>query len=910
MEFRILGPLVVLDDGEELPLGPAKERTVLAALLLRAGSIVSRTQLVEDLWGESPPLTAARAVNVYVSQLRKTLARNGGAAIETRAPGYVLAVDPESVDAVRFQRLAAAARERAAAGELEAAATLMREALALWRGPALMGIELEGAGRDDVARLEELRLAAGLEWIDYELALGRHEQLIAELERLVARYPLDERLRGQLVLALYRAGRQADALQAYRNARETLVKELGLEPSPSLQRLQKAILNQDPSLAAPAGTGRAVPARRARRRPLYAAVALAAAAVAGLLAMRGFDHGPAPAVVANSLVRLDASGRRVEAVTPVGALPQHAAAFGNALWLLSVRSGTLSRVDAHSGSVTTVALRGFPRDIAVGEGAVWAATAVNGGAAVAQIDPETAEVESTRPVEGVLPTALAAGQGAVWLAGQNLRGSGGVLVRLSPRTNTVVESIRLPSKPSRIEVGPQDVWITAQLRASPTVSSSQGAVYVVDPSSSRITARSRAPFVPLQGRTSLAVGAGAAWIAGADGAVVRLHLRTAAVTHVVHTPLATDAVAVSGDSVWAAADGGVVYRLDPRTGHVLDRSSRSRAGFRPTDLVAAYDHLWLTLGSVQTLRTSPLLVQGQRRAVAIPVRDGPTRIRYGAGALWVRSLGEDGLLRIDPHSNRVIAKFRTDGGGDIAFADGSVWATSFNDNIVARIDPRTNTVIARIATEGAAPLGIAAADGAVWVANHHANTAGTDRTGSVVRIDPRRNRVVAKIPLGAEQYCCGPDNMVAAFGDIWVDIPNQHLLVRIDARHTRVAARIHVPDGCGQLAAGDGAVWLASGCSAGLLRIDPKTNRIAARIDTNGSPVYPLDYFAGSVWTTTDDLRLLQVDPSSNSIVSTTDVKPADRPEGGGPMFAFGSGSVWISDYDGRRVLRVAVPAG
>jgi streptogramin lyase len=205
-------------------------------------------------------------------------------------------------------------------------------------------------------------------------------------------------------------------------------------------------------------------------------------------------------------------------------------------------------------------------------------------------------------------------------------------------------------------------------------------------------------------------------------------------------------------------------------------------------------------------------------------------------------------------------------------------------------------------------LGIAVADGAVWVANHHADPIGGDRTGSVVRIDPQRNRVVAKIPLGAQEYCCGPDNMVAAFGDIWVDIPNQHLVVRIDARRTRVAARIHVPDGCGQLTVGAGSVWLASGCSPGLLRIDPKTNEIVARIDTLGSPAYPIGYFDGSVWTTTDDLRLLRVDPSSNSVAATTDVAPTNRPEGGGPMFAFGGGSIWISDYDGERVLRFAVP--
>src|SRR5262245_49913422 len=160
MEFRILGPLEVHDQGGELPLGPAKEQAVLAVLLLHAGQVVSRTQLIDGLWGDSPPPTAAKAVNVYVSQVRRTLARHGAEPIRTRAPGYVLDVD--ALDAMRFQHLAATARDRERAGELEAAAAVMREALGLWRGPALAGIELEGEGRDAVAHLGELRLSAEL----------------------------------------------------------------------------------------------------------------------------------------------------------------------------------------------------------------------------------------------------------------------------------------------------------------------------------------------------------------------------------------------------------------------------------------------------------------------------------------------------------------------------------------------------------------------------------------------------------------------------------------------------------------------------------------------------------------------------------------------------------------------------
>ena len=268
MKYRILGPLEVVDEGEPVPLGRPKERLVLAVLLLHANEFVSRERLIDELWGESPPPTARKAINVYLSQLRKTLARNGADPIETAEGGYLLRLDPDALDVARMQQLLATARERAAAGKLGAAAELLREALTLWRGPTLAGLLLESHGRDEVAQLDELRLTALMDRIDCDLALGRHEEVLSELHVLVGEHPLRERLRAQLMLALYRADRQAEALEAYQQARELLVKELGIEPSPALQRLQKGILIQDPALELP--TGIAAPngfARRAQDAP-------------------------------------------------------------------------------------------------------------------------------------------------------------------------------------------------------------------------------------------------------------------------------------------------------------------------------------------------------------------------------------------------------------------------------------------------------------------------------------------------------------------------------------------------------------------------------------------------------------------------------------------------------------------
>ncbi len=906
MEFRVLGPLVVFDGDAELLLGPAKERAVLSMLVLRVGVVVSRDQLVEALWGEAPPLTAGKALNVYVSQLRKTLARNGDQPLQTRAPGYVLAVDPGSVDAVRFERLAAAARERAVAGELEAASALMREALALWRGPALFGIELEDRGRNEVERLEQLRLAAELDRIDYELALGRHEPLVGELERLVAEHPLDERLRGQLILALYRCGRQADALAAYRDTRAVLVEQLGIEPGAPLQRLQAAILNQERSLEVPAGVSRAMPVARSRRtaRLGFAATLASAGAALALFATGVVDRAGPPRVVANTLVRLDAAGDKIEAVTSVGALPSRAAATRDALWAVSGRDGTVSRVGSRRGDVKSISVLGAPEDVAAGEGAVWVASHTSGGTNIVRIDPRDAEIASTIPVPGVLPRGIAAGQGSVWLAGEAGRGSGGVLVRISAATNSVTRSLPLPSKPSGIEVGDRGVWIAGQILAGPRASGTQGAVYVIDPASGALLARGRAPFAPLRGRTSLALGAGAVWLAGTGGSVVRLDPRSARVTHITHPSRAVAAVAVSGGKVWAAAAGGTLYSLDPRTGRILGARSR-RDRVNALDLLAGAQHLWMTTGSAPQRRKPPLATGASKVVISLP--DGPTRIRYGAGSVWASDIAGARLFRIDPRTGHVSTLHAGGGGSDIGFGAGSVWATDFDDNRVDRIDPQTNSILARIPSGGAAPLGIAYADGAIWVANHHARTAHS--TGSVVRIDPRRDRVVRRIPLGAHQACCGPDNMVAAFGSVWVDVPNQFRLVRIDARRTRVVARIRVPSGCGQLTAGAGSVWIADGCSDRLLRVDPRTNRIVARIPTNGLAVYPVQWHDGAIWVTTDDFHLLRIDPSSNSVVSTSSVAPADRPEGGGPFFAFGDGRLWISDFAGARIVELAPPS-
>ena len=276
-EFRLLGPFEVLAEGRALELTRRKQRSLLALLLLHAGEVVSTDRLVEDLWAGEPPKAAVGSLQNLVSDLRKILGRE---TVITREPGYLLDVDPDRVDLHRFERLVAQAAD---AEDPERRASLLREGLALWRGPPLADLAYEPFAQVEVARLEELRTAARESLIEAELALGRHSNLVGELEALVAEHPLRERLRGQLMLALYRSGRQAEALDAYRRARETLVEELGIEPSSELQQLEQAILRHDPVLDLPEGRAAlpALPVEERRKTVTVLSIDLADSASLG-----------------------------------------------------------------------------------------------------------------------------------------------------------------------------------------------------------------------------------------------------------------------------------------------------------------------------------------------------------------------------------------------------------------------------------------------------------------------------------------------------------------------------------------------------------------------------------------------------------------------------------------------------
>ena len=245
MDFRILGPLHISRDGRQLGLGGHRQKVVVCLLLLHANEVISAEQIIDVLWGEAAPATARKALQVYISRLRRIL---GAGVLETRAPGYLIRVQDGELDVQRFERLVAQGKHALATGDPGRAAALLRTALVLWRGPALADVMYEPFAQAEAGRLEELRLSCLEERIEADLALGRHADLVGELEVLTERHPYRERLSGRLMLALYRSGRQAEALEVYRRSHGRLVDELGIEPGPELRSLASRVLNQDPSL--------------------------------------------------------------------------------------------------------------------------------------------------------------------------------------------------------------------------------------------------------------------------------------------------------------------------------------------------------------------------------------------------------------------------------------------------------------------------------------------------------------------------------------------------------------------------------------------------------------------------------------------------------------------------------------
>jgi peptide/nickel transport system substrate-binding protein len=565
LEFRILGPLEVARDDGPLELPAGKPRALLAVLLLSRGEVVSVDKLVDELWGERPPPTAAKNVQGYVARLRRAL---GDGAVATQAPGYALRV--EVLDAARFQALVEEARHE----EPAAASGRLEEALALWRGPPLADFAYEEFAQDEIRRLEELRLSALEDRVEADLALGRHEEVVAELEWLAREHPLRERLQGLRLIALYRCGRQAEALAAYRTTRRRLVDDLGVEPGMELRELERRILEHDLSLEAPRRESRpVVAARTLGRRGVVIALAglLALGGVAAILAVAlpGKD-AQALAAAPNSVGVVDGRRDQVRLVIKAGGEPGGIAAGAGAVWVTDTASDLLLRITDSGRSVDRISVGHRPTGVAVGDGQVWVVNQLD--RSVSEVNPEA--LREVRPIQvGNGAGAIAFGHGSVWVA----NATDDSLSRINSDSGHVT-AIPVAGEPGGIAASRRGVWVS---------STSTGQLLHVDARTNTVS-----QSVPIgNGPQGVAVG-GFVWVANTpDGTVSRFDPGTGRIRKIAAGESPTG-VAYGDGVVWVAAGrSGNVLRIDPAS----DSVRSVVVGNEPAGVTTVGTDAWVTV---------------------------------------------------------------------------------------------------------------------------------------------------------------------------------------------------------------------------------------------------------------------------------------------------------------------------
>ena len=607
-EFGILGPLEVSRSGRAVPLGGPRQRAVLALLLLEANRVVSMDRLAEDVWGGNPPEGWATTLQTYVFHLRRALEPDRapgvtGSVLVTRDRGYLLRVGREHLDAARFEDGFTAGRAALAAGRCDEAAETLRQALGLWRGPVLADLADYAFTRPEAARLEEVRLAALEARIDADLALGRHDALTAELERLVAEHPLRERLHGQLMLALYRCGRQADALAAYQRVRGLLAGELGIDAGEPLQRLHASVLAHDPALDWSDGRqtpadghrpGVAVPAqspvprppgphpaasrrelewaRRHARRLLTIGSALAIVAAACIVALARPWAGEPMGLPANSVGLIDPAGGRVGA--PVSVANPAGLAYGDgSVWAVDSTDGMLSRINpATHAVVDQIPVGSDPAAVTVTGDNVWVAN--SGDGTVSQVN--TAAGKVVQPITvGNLPVAIASGPSGVWVANEG----DDTVDQISPSTGAVTRTVPVGGRPDGIAVGPDAVWVA---------NSEDGTVQRIDPA----TGQPSGPISVGSGPAGIAVTPTAVWVANSlDLTVDRLDPVTGNVTDTIRVGDGPSTIVAGNGAIWVSNEfAATLDRIDPRARPVVRTVP---IGSSPQGIAVAGPGIWV-----------------------------------------------------------------------------------------------------------------------------------------------------------------------------------------------------------------------------------------------------------------------------------------------------------------------------
>jgi YVTN family beta-propeller protein len=592
LEFRILGPLEVVDQDRPVGLGGPRQRALLAILLLRRGEVVSSDRLIDQLWGEQPPATAAKTLQGYMSHLRKALA---DPVLVTRGGGYLLDATADQVDAERFKATVEEARRALADDDAARARELLDGALSLWRGEALADLAYEPFAQGDVARLEEARLGAIEDRVDADLMLGRHRDVVGELEGLVSLYPHRERLLGQLMLALYRSGRHADALDAYQRGRKALGDELGLEPGSELRALEQRILTHDPTLDAPP-VARPPPEDGRPRSPtglegkliIAGGVLLLAAAIAAVVVVVTGGNGPRLRAPPNSVAAIDIKTNRVVAHAGVGTRPGAIAYGSGSLWIANLDDQTVSRVDPRTlQTLRTLSPPASPTDITAARGRVWVVSSAPTArfVSVSRIDPQFDAIGRVIRIGNVVPGSPAqveAREASLWVAPYS-----GPLTRLDAQTGRLARKLDPNAAPSGIALGDDAVWVS---------DSGADNVTRVDPTG-LVTS-----LAVGHGPSGIAVGEGGVWVAEAgDDKLVHIDPSTRAVRATIPVGHGPTGVSLGAGSVWVAnSRDGTVTRIDPKTDKPL---ATIAVGGSPQAITVAAGRAWVTVDA-RTIATS------------------------------------------------------------------------------------------------------------------------------------------------------------------------------------------------------------------------------------------------------------------------------------------------------------------
>ena len=564
LTFGILGPLQAHRGTEWVPIGSGRQAELMALLVTRRNTAVPTERLIDDLWDGRPPDTAAKIIQNAVSGLRRALGDESGGVLVTQGRGYMLVAPAGGTDVDRAAELLEEGRAELASGNADGAAHTLRTALALWRGPPLPEVAYRSFARDEIARLEELQLVVLEERIAADLARGERAELVPELEQLVARHPLREGFRGQLMVALYRAGRQARALQVYSEGRIALSEELGIEPGENLKRLERAILDHDPDLDGPS-RARALPAIHGRERLLLAAgaILLTVAAAAAVWISQSGSAG-AVTVGGNSIGLIDPASGRILADFPAGDAPSKVVTTGDAAWALSENEGTITRIDLEAGKRRMYRLTaGRASDMVLGGGWLWISVvsdvpAGHGATAeVVRLDPDAMTAEGTvqLPGEGPAwdpaPLAYSADGETLWAAAF---GDLSAIDPITRRRTPVAHDVHAGALASGLGA----VWATP--------GGSDPRLERIDPANGRV----RRIALPAQSSGSVAVAGNAVWVADPlSGDVWRVDPTAAGKPQRVSVGMSALGISPAGTAVWAA-DGvsGTVARISSRRGRL------------------------------------------------------------------------------------------------------------------------------------------------------------------------------------------------------------------------------------------------------------------------------------------------------------------------------------------------------